>query len=213
MSTKIYNGIRFPKTKLATFISDAKKKGLDYVYNYAKNACLLWELESPYLLNLSKQHPNLSEWGLLVQTTMNTVSEAQKSLEREPFLDLNCGWGIWIPETGRYALACPWGEEHLLADIPDCATSYAYWNNTDRPDDVSSQEWTRRRKAWQIACEPFPHNRQLELPIFKLEAGRSPGVDFFWLHRKLLEENLSGREIEAVRAKRREEMARNSKEG
>ncbi len=32
--------------------------------------------------------------------------------------------------------------------------TYGYWNNTDRPDDVTARQWTKRRKDWDIVFPP-----------------------------------------------------------
>lgn len=43
----------------------------------------------------------------------------------------------------------------LLAssDIKDELTDYSYWNNTDRPDEVSAREWNSREKTWDEIFE------------------------------------------------------------
>lgn len=47
---------------------------------------------------------------------------------------------------------------------------YGYWNNTDRPDDVSSREWSRRKRAWDAAVGDWrfkdrAYSRELTVPL------------------------------------------------
>lgn len=35
---------------------------------------------------------------------------------------------------------------------------YGYWNNTDMPDNVSAQEWSARKKAWNKLLEKWDKN-------------------------------------------------------
>ena len=57
------------------------------------------------------------------------------------------------PETGLlHVLAFTDREEYLAALTQDTLlTSYPYWNNTDKPDDVTDQEWSERAEAWNRA--------------------------------------------------------------
>lgn len=41
---------------------------------------------------------------------------------------------------------------------------YGYWNNSDKPDDVSSVEWKNRRKAWDKLSVPATDGLMLPTP-------------------------------------------------
>lgn len=38
---------------------------------------------------------------------------------------------------------------------------YSYWNNTDKPEDVSTREWKQRYKVWELVCYDAPANCSL----------------------------------------------------
>ena len=37
-------------------------------------------------------------------------------------------------------------------DYPDYVTDYSFWNNTDKPDDVTQASWRRREYTWEEIC-------------------------------------------------------------
>lgn len=54
-------------------------------------------------------------------------------------------------------------------DLP-FVKEYGYWNNTDRPDEISSREWARRRRAWDKAWPEYGRadHRRLTLKLLDM---------------------------------------------
>lgn len=55
------------------------------------------------------------------------------------------------PQTGRFGVL-RFADEAALIDAFDAipeVEAYGYWNNTDRPDDVTEAEWVDRREFWE----------------------------------------------------------------
>ncbi len=54
------------------------------------------------------------------------------------------------PQTGRFGVL-RFADEATLIDAFDAipeVEEYGYWNNTDRPDDVTEDQWDQRREFW-----------------------------------------------------------------
>jgi hypothetical protein len=64
----------------------------------------------------------------------------------------DCGWNIWFHDGLAYVI--PWGEDHRMKqlDVPGWAEEYGYWNNTDKPDDITDEEWDKRSDTWDAVC-------------------------------------------------------------
>jgi hypothetical protein len=76
----------------------------------------------------------------------------QEKRKRDPEVDWTCSW-TFIPHRGvllcllfteRVELMEAWKKVHLVKD-------WHYQNSTDRPDEVSEEEWDRRAKDWHDA--------------------------------------------------------------
>lgn len=38
---------------------------------------------------------------------------------------------------------------------------YSYWDNSDKPDDISNREWKKRLEVWDMVCPDIPANTSL----------------------------------------------------
>lgn len=66
--------------------------------------------------------------------------------------DIDCRLNVWF--YLRHAYVVPigdaWVHERFECESP--VEDYAYWNNTDKPDDVTERAWTARGKMWETVC-------------------------------------------------------------
>lgn len=181
MSTKIYRGVRFPKHRLAEFTRLVRLRGLEKIYKETWRRVKAIDMDAEKPKEIKAKHPDRKDWTIKTQIVMDMIKKAGQGATRTPWIDMECGWRVWLPEKGRYALAVPWGEALTEIKLPGWVEDYGYWDNTDRPDSVSAREWLRRRKNWQIACEPWPSNHPLRIVVFEVEEGPSGGIGFNWL--------------------------------
>lgn len=70
---------------------------------------------------------------------------------------------------------------HAILDGLEGCVSWGYWNNTDKPDDVSYQEWRRRRDDWEsLLDEPqIPSFAEAGFSIV-LHTSYNPWADQLW---------------------------------
>lgn len=72
----------------------------------------------------------------------------------------DCSLNVWL--HGRYAYAILYGEWwiHEKFEAVPPVEDFRYWNNTDKPDDVTERAWAARAKAWEAVClDDFDRDR------------------------------------------------------
>jgi len=163
VSTKIYEGHRFPKAKLPTFVREVRRAQWKIILQRAREIAA----------GLKAESLEADTWGRRVQATEDLFREIAKDPRRAPYFDIECGWRIFLPETGRWAYTVPWGEFELRNDLvlPDYVEDYPYWNNTDPPegmrDGAGYRRWQRRAKNWECATEPHREQDYVLLVVFE----------------------------------------------
>jgi len=82
-----------------------------------------------------------------------------RKIDRESIrstLDWSCEISLF-PLAARDFLCCYFTERDSIIELIQAQpwfTEYAYYNNTDQPDDISDEEWEQRKRDWDIV---FPH--------------------------------------------------------
>jgi len=164
VSTKIFEGKRFPKTKLGEFVDTVRPAHYAFILEQARH---LAAAIKPEVLDKNT-------WHARTRKITDIFRKVAAESHRTPLLDLECGWRIWWPR-GRWAYTVPWGEyltRHEL-ELPDFVEDYPYWNSTDPPEGMESgagyRRWRRRAKHWVCACEPRAHLNCLRLVVFEAD--------------------------------------------
>jgi hypothetical protein len=116
--------------------------------------------------------PELSETSLKTLTDTGSVTvepsheatmiylESRKTVKggtRSPFLDFTCSMTL-IPRNGFCLgiLYCEQQEFYSILLKEKCVREFGYWNNTDKPDNVTSAQWRHRRDTWDAAFKKSP---------------------------------------------------------
>lgn len=67
----------------------------------------------------------------------------------------SCGFNLWFHKGRVYAIPIGpnWAirvfePDRIVEDAPKWIEDYAFWNNSDEPDDVTRAEWLARQKTW-----------------------------------------------------------------
>lgn len=138
MSTKIYNGYLFPileDTILLERLWESQKllakKRNELIRNQTNCLTYLqarWDIQTE-LSDNSKKGYRFPLWDFSFEVTYFPVVIEDKRL--------NLGLMYCEHQEMKDVLA-----EHLEA------TYYGYWNNTDRPDELTEEEWKLREKHW-----------------------------------------------------------------
>lgn len=161
MSTKIYEGRRFPKTKLTDFVHTVRPAQYKLILGQARHMAA----------RIDPKKLDRDTWDCRVMHITDMFREIAKKAQRWPPFDLECGWKVWLPQAGRWAYASPWGEHYTRADLefPAYVEDYPYWDNTDEPEGMTMREWRRRGRNWKCATEPGGEANCVQLVVFGAE--------------------------------------------
>lgn len=185
MSTKIYEAWRMPIARLTEFIDIVREAAFDgavaHVRRWSRNLT-----PKPMPEGLDAGDVELVEaW----ETYSRGTQFIENTREGDVFhLDLSLG--VWLHDDGR-AYVIPFLNAEAVrtkvqAVIPTWAEEYAYWNNTDRPEEISAEEWEARAATWREVCVGYNpdrwHTRQLVHTILNTSRGN---ISRFWLEERL----------------------------
>lgn len=162
MSTKLYNGYRLERVRTLAQLDHVirpfreKARALldqEYLKVVAQRVTEIVDIlavhpERRGELLKDNRHPLTFAW--------REVDERRRKIEktgmRDPVCDFECE--ICILVSGHFTLALLYTEREAVRKLWEKQPKvkpYPYWNNTDRPEDVSTQEWSRRRAVWDRA--------------------------------------------------------------
>ncbi len=174
MSVKIYYAWRFPANRLEEFLGWSREVLRDAVYaRYRDLMAMLPEEEIPECPDRFKDHPAVWDRGKRARLAMVKVEAAAKSPYRDSTYDLECGFNLWPHKRHFYVI--PIMDQWLIKVLeqdknrPEWVENYAYWNNTDGPDDVTRKEWLARRKYWEAVCIDDHNKNRLFFEVVELK--------------------------------------------
>ena len=154
MSTKIHTAWRVSITRLNGFIDSYRNNAIEAVVSrVVKRMNDFW----PDEIGTPPEHiPEKYRARWIMRRKFDLViGKAENSAQspyRDVVYDIECGLNIWI--RGKYAYVIPHGEEwiHENFKVPKYAHDFSYWDSTDRPEEVPSSSWWKRKNAWNKLC-------------------------------------------------------------
>jgi len=168
MSTKIYNGFRLPLmglTELQQFSGQFKKRCYEELLKqyYKQIACLIAETIDNSLLGLSppldyagekirawntSENENNSWFSAANKIAFIKSTKAKNSHLRDPEWDFECSL-CFLPSSS-HLLLISFCEKNCANDVlKDLgAEEYPYWDNTDKADGISNEDWQSRGNEW-----------------------------------------------------------------
>lgn len=161
MSTKIYEAYRMSFDTLEKiFIPAYRNHCLDTVSKYVKE---FTEGLKPAYANaqLKAEHKRVNEIRKIsykkfledaIYYKVRFVLEEHQKLGKFDQGNLSCSCNIWLCKKMAYVI--PYWDYFVSKSFvkPDGVEEYGYWNNTDRPKEISSQQWYARKKKWDEVC-------------------------------------------------------------
>jgi hypothetical protein len=165
VSTKIYYGWRVPLHGLGEFIIKARQQMLGAIVGRVRQLMAAIDngvveaakadfLERMSKVSIKKQSRLNKEIRMAI--VMRAARDASYGINKDIF-DLECG--ITFRILGKFAYGFGWGDYPYLDAIDDTepAVKYCYWNNTDKPEEVSQAEWNKRGDTWDKALKNPAH--------------------------------------------------------
>jgi len=149
MSTKIYHAWKVEIKKLNEFIDFVRPQVLENASNIILE--LMPNVTKEGIDKQKKEHPYYhKENELRLECLFDICREISNSNMKSRRFDVDFSLNIWL--RNNYAYVIPIGYYHWF-DVPPNTKDFKYFNNTDRPEGLSEEEWDFRREAWDnINC-------------------------------------------------------------
>ena len=161
MSTKIHNAWRIPRKFLERFIKhvhplcfkECVKKFYDLTIKM-HDAKKIREVTIEKYQIRDGEEPNPTLIWMTMMENMQGIAHKFAEADRWNRFGVDCYFDIWI--HGRFAYIIPRMDHDVLAKLKESLPSYAedfrYFDNTDKPPDISQKEWRHRRTVWTKVC-------------------------------------------------------------
>lgn len=157
MSTKIYNGYRIKAKNFEEVWSmlNGKREDILALYNQKiikekLNVCL-----RILFINLLNKNPTQQ----LDVSALHLAHPDEKDPETEKVEPLEI---LIYPQKIRGHFLCNiWSNDNIAQSIQTWCPqieSYGYWDNTDRPDEITARAWRQRRDDWKKAVPGYSFN-------------------------------------------------------
>lgn len=177
MSTKIFNAYRIHGVRnfdsLNNFLEELSGK-VDQILFEEFNKIISREMVLTFDRKIvqpdkkTEHDDGLAKWGYLshfIDYAEQKKSEASKSMMRNPFYDFDVHIPFFFYSDFVYCII--FSEQRriheMFKDIPT-VEDYSYFNNTDKPDDVSEKDWDERALVWnKIMPTSVPSTKGLQL--------------------------------------------------
>jgi len=173
MSTKLYEAYRIPRSKFDEFILTFNRICFDAIREFVLSIDV-----QPNVISIIRKDLSANDYSDKDISLIWTLIMAKEMSERgyNDVLNLDCSFNVWF--QGRWAYIQPFvlNTLDLKARYPKRKwfenADYGYWNNTDKPDRVSDNEWEERENVWNdIAFEDW-HRTRLTHVVLEMKSSR-----------------------------------------
>lgn len=169
MSTRIYYGWRTPTTSLSKVFDRLR------AFQPIAQAHLAVSYATT-LRNIANSNPAQPEAPATdipffnaqeqLDAHIKTVSEVMGYLPKHLTFHLDIAFACTPKSNHTLGITLNHPDLHRLWIQQPNIQEYGYWNNTDKPDELTSRQWASRKKAWDfIGYEPIPQ----QMAIFRIE--------------------------------------------
>lgn len=187
MSIKIYHAWKVEINKLNEFIDFVRPQVLECARNIILD--LMPHVSQEGIDKQKYEHPYYhKDDELRLECVLDSCRYVSNHSERCLNFDIDLILNIWLYKD--YAYIIPVGAYRYF-DAPEGIEEFRYWNNTNRPEELSEEEWDFRRETWNnINCGQgiSAHNtRRLEHTIIDMSG--IGDIDFELMMHKAIQEN------------------------
>ena len=156
MSYKIYNAWKIKTNNLYKFDSLYNevciKKTVDHIINNnnpGSKEIYFQEYGQDFIDIVNKFFEKESEQNLIYKYFVHFYLANKASRLSRQACNLDCGYSIYPDKTYSYIIGdFSRSIEFDKQDFPDWVVDYFYYNNSDKPEDISRQHWNYRFKKW-----------------------------------------------------------------
>jgi len=158
MSTKIHNAWRIPRKFLERFIKfayplchkECAKKFYELTVRLHDADKIREVTYEKYKIEQGKELKPELIWMVMMEN-MEGIAHKFAEANRWNRFGVDCHFDIRL--HGRFAYIIPFMDHDILAklkeNLPSYAQDFRYFNNADKPSDISVKEWRHRRTTWE----------------------------------------------------------------
>lgn len=183
MSTKIYYARRFPLDKLAEFMLFTRPEMFERIAVEVRKCmdAVTEEYIQKKFKEFDEREKEVTEsrrkavedtWRYMkAEEIFRHRRPEKKGDDGRPFLNLDCGWNIYLYEGLCYAYVWGWDKLHHDIEYPEWAEDFCYWNNTDPPEGMREgagyDQWQERGRLWHeiLDCKT-EYARRVQYVVF-----------------------------------------------
>jgi hypothetical protein len=171
VSTKIYTAWRFPVRRLNEFLATAREQWFRIAAAKVKQLAKVIDKDRLVLVK-SPHMPERAKRLKLALQEMQVASQSKYRITQVECIDMTLN--VWLHNGIAYII--PIGELNFIDTMkfPPWAQDFSYWNNTDRPDNVTPQGWAWRARVWEKVC--LQDHDRTRLNHVVVEAAREVGL-------------------------------------
>lgn len=153
MSIKVHYAWRIKAKDLEKFMGEFRTHVFNVGVDFFNNLVAV-NLKDPPAHIVEKIGLEKAKRVMEIREVVETLYEQSLSPFRNPSVDLECGLRIF--PDGSFFNIRPWGEYHMFKDFSsEVGKDWSYWDNSDKPEGISSKEWARRKTSWNRVDDSF----------------------------------------------------------
>jgi hypothetical protein len=161
MSTKIYHGFRFRSSDIFEIQNTVAAWRIELAELHRRELATLTGRMCAEMIDHHALNPKRHAGNIPFQVTKNEIRDRQKNITvtgyRDPEVDFDFELTIFPFEGHVYGVPFSDRSRWIVAWLnrPE-VEDFSYWNNTDKPDTVSQEEWDHRQMVWDriLAVNP-----------------------------------------------------------
>jgi hypothetical protein len=155
MSTKIYHAWKVPANRINDALLNMNEQAIQQESEYLKRAY--------HHVSEEEVQKKIQKWmqsdlydgspvdpePIRLSIAISTILRSNKLLYKNGDIPDHASANMWFYEDHWYIIQY----SNYEWEVPEYAEDFAYWNNTDKPDEISEEEWYMRRKVWDAILE------------------------------------------------------------
>lgn len=163
MSTKIYRAWRLPVSKLNHFLGELEKQILPITMK--RFTRMTSTLKTGKVFEVVEERAGRMDINRLSDIPFHwseaaelLAVKASNTIVPSAFI-MDSGLNIWIRRGKAYVI--PYFHCHGLKSVtlPDYVKDYSYWDNVDKPESITSRDWSARGRLWETITDDWDKNR------------------------------------------------------
>jgi len=148
MSTKIYEAYRIPVSRVSDFMEEFNEQNTVVISNTIKELINTYcDCEAMKLAKerYPKDDDDIRRNSFVVARALTVCVNVSRKMYKSEY-NIDCWVNFFL--KGKFAYAIPSMSGHGEFEPKEWMNDFSYWNNSDKPDEVSTRSWNHRENIW-----------------------------------------------------------------